>query len=109
MAVWIPWAGVLACGDYLSPVEIPWLSARGSARAYLATLRRLAPLVEQAEHVVPGHGAGARRHAGGGHPAARTPPTWRRCWSAARTRRCRSPGAGRRSGAIHAENVARVA
>ena len=57
MAVWIPWARVLACGDYLSPVEIPWLSERGSARAYLATLRRLAPLVEQADHVVPGHGA----------------------------------------------------
>ena len=23
MAIWIPWAGVLVCGDYLSPVEIP--------------------------------------------------------------------------------------
>src|SRR3954447_6474660 len=23
MAVWIPWASVLVCGDYLSPVEIP--------------------------------------------------------------------------------------
>ncbi|HWT24580.1 MAG TPA: MBL fold metallo-hydrolase [Solirubrobacteraceae bacterium] len=57
MAVWIPWARVLVCGDYLSPVEIPWISEHGSARGYLATLRRLAPLVEQADHVVPGHGA----------------------------------------------------
>jgi hydroxyacylglutathione hydrolase len=57
MAVWIPWAKVLVCGDYLSPVELPTLSETGSRDAYLATLRRLAPLVEQADHVVPGHGA----------------------------------------------------
>jgi glyoxylase-like metal-dependent hydrolase (beta-lactamase superfamily II) len=54
MALWAAWAAVLVCGDYLSPVEIPWL--HGSARAYLATLNRLEPLVEEAEHVVPGHG-----------------------------------------------------
>jgi glyoxylase-like metal-dependent hydrolase (beta-lactamase superfamily II) len=57
MAVWIPWARVLVCGDYLSPVEIPMLSPGGSRDAYLATLARLEPLVEQAAHVVPGHGA----------------------------------------------------
>jgi glyoxylase-like metal-dependent hydrolase (beta-lactamase superfamily II) len=56
MAVWIPWAHVLVCGDYLSPVEIPMLSPGGSAAGYLATLARLEPLVEEAEHVVPGHG-----------------------------------------------------
>jgi glyoxylase-like metal-dependent hydrolase (beta-lactamase superfamily II) len=56
MAAWIPWARTLVCGDYLSPVEIPWISAGGSRGAYLATLRRLQPLVEVAEHVVPGHG-----------------------------------------------------
>jgi len=56
MAVWIPWARVLVAGDYLSPVEIPMLSETGSLSAYLATLDRLEPLVEQAEHVVPGHG-----------------------------------------------------
>jgi glyoxylase-like metal-dependent hydrolase (beta-lactamase superfamily II) len=56
MAIWVPWARVLVCGDYLSPVEIPMLSPGGSASAYLATLRRLEALVEQAEHVVPGHG-----------------------------------------------------
>jgi glyoxylase-like metal-dependent hydrolase (beta-lactamase superfamily II) len=54
MAVWVPWARVLVCGDYLSPVEIPMV--KGSASAYLATLGRLEPLVEQADHVVPGHG-----------------------------------------------------
>ena len=57
MAIWIPWARVLVCGDYLSPVEIPMLHAKGAAHAYLATLKRLEPLVEQADHVVPGHGA----------------------------------------------------
>ena len=57
MAIWAPWARVLVCGDYLSPVEIPMLSATGSRDAYLATLERLRPLVEQAEWVVPGHGA----------------------------------------------------
>ena len=56
MAVWIPWAAVLVAGDYLSPVEIPMISEGGSVSAYLATLRRLEPLVEQAEWVVPGHG-----------------------------------------------------
>ena len=57
MAVWVPWASVLVCGDYLSPVEIPMLSPGGSRDAYLATLARLEPLVDQARHVVPGHGA----------------------------------------------------
>jgi len=57
MAVWIPWARVLVCGDHLSPVEIPVLSGGGSVSAYRATLARLAPLVERADHVVPGHGA----------------------------------------------------
>jgi glyoxylase-like metal-dependent hydrolase (beta-lactamase superfamily II) len=57
MALWAPWALVLVCGDYLSPVEIPALSPTGSRGAYLATLERLRPLVEQAGWVVPGHGA----------------------------------------------------
>ncbi len=56
MAIWIPWARVLVCGDYLSPVEIPMISPGGSRGAYLATLDRLEALVEQAAHVVPGHG-----------------------------------------------------
>ncbi len=56
-AVWIPWAAVLVCGDYLSPVEIPMLSPGGSADAYAATLTRLRPIVARAQAVVPGHGA----------------------------------------------------
>ena len=56
MAIWVPWARVLVCGDYLSPVEIPALSPSGSRDAYVATLQRLRPVVEQAEWVVPGHG-----------------------------------------------------
>jgi glyoxylase-like metal-dependent hydrolase (beta-lactamase superfamily II) len=47
---------VLVPGDYLSPVEIPMIHENGSVAAYIATLGRLEPLVEQAEHVVPGHG-----------------------------------------------------
>lgn len=57
MAVWISWARVLVCGDHLSPVEIPMLSDGGGITEYRATLQRLAPLVERADHVVPGHGA----------------------------------------------------
>jgi glyoxylase-like metal-dependent hydrolase (beta-lactamase superfamily II) len=57
MALWAPWAGVLVCGDYLSPVEIPMLSSGGSRDAYLATLERLRPLVGQAQWVIPGHGS----------------------------------------------------
>jgi glyoxylase-like metal-dependent hydrolase (beta-lactamase superfamily II) len=56
MALWLPWARVLVAGDFLSPVEIPMLSRGGSRSAYLATLERLRPLVEQADHVVAGHG-----------------------------------------------------
>ncbi len=57
VAYWLPWARVLVCGDYLSPVEIPWLSPDGSVAAYQTTLERLGPLVEQADWIVPGHGA----------------------------------------------------
>jgi glyoxylase-like metal-dependent hydrolase (beta-lactamase superfamily II) len=54
MAVWVPWASVLICGDYLSPVEIPIVE--GSVDGYLATLGRLGGLVERAAWIVPGHG-----------------------------------------------------
>jgi glyoxylase-like metal-dependent hydrolase (beta-lactamase superfamily II) len=58
--------GVLCCGDYLSDVEIPLISWAGSLAGYRATLRRLEPLLAEAELVVPGHGSptdpdGARR------------------------------------------------
>ena len=49
--------GLLIVGDYLSDVEIPWISEGGSLGDYRATLARLAPLVEDATTVVPGHGA----------------------------------------------------
>ena len=62
MALHIPWAGVVVCGDYLSPVEIPWLSESGSRDAYLATLERLRPWVEEATWVVPGHGSPIDAH-----------------------------------------------
>jgi glyoxylase-like metal-dependent hydrolase (beta-lactamase superfamily II) len=55
-AFYIPWAATLVCGDYVSPVEIPWISEGGSLTAYQATLERLRPLIERAETVVPGHG-----------------------------------------------------
>jgi hydroxyacylglutathione hydrolase len=48
--------GVLIVGDYLSDVEIPWISPGGALDVYRATLARLAPLVETAETIVPGHG-----------------------------------------------------
>jgi glyoxylase-like metal-dependent hydrolase (beta-lactamase superfamily II) len=54
MAVWAPFAGVLCPGDYISPVEIPMVE--DSIGNYLATLRVLEPLVQEAEWVVPGHG-----------------------------------------------------
>jgi glyoxylase-like metal-dependent hydrolase (beta-lactamase superfamily II) len=55
MAVMARWCGVLCVGDYLSKVEIPMVEA--GLADYRATLARLAPLVEAAETIVPGHGA----------------------------------------------------
>jgi glyoxylase-like metal-dependent hydrolase (beta-lactamase superfamily II) len=58
LAVWVPWARTLVCGDYLSPLELPYLEAPdGSLPDYRATLDRLAPLVDAADLVIPGHGA----------------------------------------------------
>ena len=61
VAYLMPWMGVLVCGDYLSPVEIPWISDGGSVTAYLATLERLDPLVTRVDTVVPGHGGPLER------------------------------------------------
>lgn len=58
----IPWLGTLVCGDYLSPVEIPWISPDGSLDAYEATLDRLRPIVQRADTVVPGHGRPLQRN-----------------------------------------------
>jgi glyoxylase-like metal-dependent hydrolase (beta-lactamase superfamily II) len=57
MALFDRATGVLAVGDYVSDVEIPWISESGSLEEYRATLARLAPLVEEAATIVPGHGA----------------------------------------------------
>jgi len=57
MALFARPLGVLVVGDYLSDVEIPWISEGGSIEDYRATLARLAPLAEEAGTVVPGHGA----------------------------------------------------
>lgn len=61
VAFFVPWASVLICGDYLSPVEIPrWdgpVRRDGAGpKTYLETLERLSPLVSRAGTVVPGHG-----------------------------------------------------
>lgn len=103
MAIWVGWAKVLVCGDYLSPIEIPWLSTSGSRSAYLATLGRLKPYVEQAEWVVPGHGGpidGARALA-----IMREDVAYLQALPDAELPLARR-GAQMRS--IHAENVARV-
>jgi glyoxylase-like metal-dependent hydrolase (beta-lactamase superfamily II) len=59
IALHLPWASVLICGDYLSPIELPrWDApgAGGSPVTYLETLKRLEPLVAAVDTVVPGHG-----------------------------------------------------
>jgi len=61
MAILAPWAGVLVCGDYLSPVEIPTLNPGGSAANYAATLASLTELLDRVEWVIPGHGAPLNR------------------------------------------------
>src|SRR5215208_5729711 len=61
VAVLARWCGVLCAGDYLSGVEIPMISPGGSLTDYRSTLARLAPLVEAADTIVPGHGAPHRR------------------------------------------------
>ncbi|MEX2253041.1 MAG: MBL fold metallo-hydrolase [Thermoleophilaceae bacterium] len=57
LAVHAPFLGLLACGDYLSDVEIPVIAAGGSIDDYRVTLARLGALIESAEIIVPGHGA----------------------------------------------------
>lgn len=56
MAIFARSLGVLVLGDYISAVEIPWISEGGSLEDYRATLARLGSLVEEAQVVVPGHG-----------------------------------------------------
>ncbi len=105
-AYWLQWCGVLVCGDYLSPVEIPMISEGGSVDAYAATLRRLAPLVDRAETVIPGHGGPLARE-----DARRVLDEDMAYINALRVRGAAAElPAGRRARAqknIHAENAAR--
>ena len=57
LAVMARWCNVLCPGDYLSRVEIPMIHPGGSLADYRSTLARLAPLVDAADTIVPGHGA----------------------------------------------------
>ncbi len=107
VAYWMPWLGVLVCGDYLSPIEIPMITAGGSLEAYLATLERLGSLVERAVTVIPGHGG----------PLARAPALGVLAEDVAYVRALAAHGADaplppkRRSPTqrrIHAENSARM-
>ena len=61
MAVMARWCGVLCVGDYLSNVEIPMVEA--GLQDYRSTLARLAALIEDANTIVPGHGAAHGRDA----------------------------------------------
>ena len=112
IAYLMPWLGVLVCGDYLSPGRDPVdLRRRLGRRRTSPRWSGCEPLVERAETVVPGHGGPieARRGARGcssedvGVPATALADARRR----AAPLPPRGPaGTRRRSGAIHAENVA---
>lgn len=53
LALLAPSAGLLIVGDYLSPLEIPFVE---DLEAYRATLRRLLDLLREVDVVIPGHG-----------------------------------------------------
>ena len=69
-AYWLPWLGMLVCGDYLSPVEIPMLTPEGSLDDYRATLRRLSEVTRDAELGDPGPRGAARGRTCAGDPRA---------------------------------------
>jgi glyoxylase-like metal-dependent hydrolase (beta-lactamase superfamily II) len=55
-AVWLPERGVLLAGDMLSDIELPLPFDPDDLPGYLDALDVLAPVVEQAAVLVPGHG-----------------------------------------------------
>ncbi len=60
MAVWIGWAAVLVCGDYLSPVEIPTPGGLDRRLPGDAVAARAAGRARR-DYVVPGHGGPLER------------------------------------------------
>lgn len=56
-ALWFPERRLLLAADMLSDYEMPLPFEPDDLRAYLDGLDRLAPYVEQARYLVPGHGA----------------------------------------------------
>jgi glyoxylase-like metal-dependent hydrolase (beta-lactamase superfamily II) len=106
-AFFIAWLQTLVCGDYLSPVEIPWISPGGSVEVYLATLERLRGLVARADTIIPGHGRPLDRA-----EASRVLDEDVAYLEALRTKGAQAElPQGRRTGAqrrIHAENVERL-
>jgi glyoxylase-like metal-dependent hydrolase (beta-lactamase superfamily II) len=107
MAILADWAGLLCCGDYLSPVEIPMLSPGGSLAAYRETLELLGELVARVETVVPGHGGPLDRR----RAEALLEEDLAYLAALERDREAASLPAGRDSAEqkrIHAENVVRV-
>jgi glyoxylase-like metal-dependent hydrolase (beta-lactamase superfamily II) len=105
MAIVARHAGLLICGDYLSDVEIPIISPRGSLEAYRATLARLAPFVAAAERVVPGHGSPLDRE--GALRVLDEDVDYLDALERGKERPALPPGRdSRRQRAIHAENVA---
>ncbi len=93
MAIWVPWAGVLIAGDYLSPVEIPMIS-RGRVGVRLPRDARSGSSRSSRPPSTSCRATAARStRSARSRSCARTGPTWRAC----RTRRCRSRAARRRS------------
>ena len=105
MAIWIPWAGVLVCGDYLLAGRDPWLRSTAAAAPTWPRWRAWRPTSSGADWVVPGHGvpldsarapgdhARGRRLPGGAAFEGRSLPLARR-----------SP----RQRRLHSDNVAKV-
>lgn len=56
-ALWLPERGLLIAADMLSDLEMPLPFNPDDLPAYLAALDRLAPYVERASFLIPGHGA----------------------------------------------------
>ena len=96
-------AAACSCvGDYLSEVEIPWISDGGSLEDYRATLARLAPLVEAAETSCRATGPARPRHRAAAAGRGRGLPGR----AGARRRRSRALPQGRDTSRTSARSIA---